>query len=422
MIVNSLVLLVQIIVDLFFVVAVVAIWFQFRRSKSEDPRFAAGLQELQSKIAVLEDLGDRTEKQVQQLMVILENKLIDVQKKIDQADSMQGKISKSMEKSLEVVKIFQDKIPHEEIRERQNTIKFVKAAILSNQGYSIQEVSEQVDLPYGELEFIAKVNKNELSFDETQLPDWIRTDLKETKFAIKDDVQFLESPLQQPQKLRTDAGMTSVDQQSLQALGEKFRQAQIVVSQHRASETQKKGFMPNAEEESEFLPPLELEPESKRNIAESISQLVEQKKRELEALQDSNIAQFKVGATVDNSSGLFKQTIASSPSLLAKQNSAVSQSLLAKQSAVTSSSLLSKQNTAASPSLPTRRDLVSKSAQQIKQNVKSTNGNQFTANAGSGSAFKVEPVQFGQESKILKKGKELGIRPVVFPRIEVEKK
>lgn len=451
---NSLVLLVQIIVDLFFVVAVVAIWFQFRRSKSEDPRFAAGLQELQSKIAVLEDLGDRTEKQVQQLMVILENKLIDVQKKIEQADSMQGKISKSMEKSLEVVKIFQDKIPHEEIRERQSTIKFVKAAILSNQGYSIQEVSEQVDLPYGELEFIAKVNKNELSFDENQLPDWIRSELKETKFAIKDDVQFLESPLQQPQKLKTDAGLTSVDQQSLQALGEKFRQAQIVVSQHRASETQNKGFRVEAKDESEFLPPMESVSESKRSIAESVSQLVEQKRRELEELQEANITQFKAGAT-DSSFGLFKQTIASSPSLWAKQNMAANPSqnvrqdlvskplqqakqniksngaMISKVTGTSDSTQLPKQATSAQLFKQATASQVSKQATvshkqttsaQLFGSVKSAQGNQFIANAGSASVYKVEPVQLGQESKILKKGKELGIRPVVFPRIEVDKK
>jgi hypothetical protein len=287
--VNSLALLIQVLVDLLFVISLVALWIQFRRPKSEDPRLSAGLQELQSKIAVLEDLGDRTEKQVQQLMTILENKMIDVQKKIEQADSMQGKISKSMEKSLEVVKIFQDKIPHEEIQERQNTIKFVKAALLANQGKNIQEISEQVDLPYGELEFIVKVNKNELSFDEARLPNWIQSELNGSHFimpdvAIPENVQFLESPLHQPQSIKANARLTSPDQEALQELGEKFRQAQVSSHEHK--------------------------------IAATVHRLVEQKKRELEAQQ----------------------------------------------------------------------------------------------------------VQFPQESKILKKGKELGIRPVIFPRIEVNNK
>lgn len=315
---SSMAILFQVIVDLLFVVAIVALWIQFRRPKSEDPRMSAGLVELQTKIAVLEDLGDRTEKQVQQLMAILENKVLEVQKKIDQADNVQGKISKSMEKSLEVVKIFQDKIPHEEIRERQNTIKFVKAALLANQGYSAREISEQVDLPYGELEFIVKVNKNELAFDQNQLPEWIQAELNNSQYSLKEEVQFLETPLQAQPKLKTGAGLTAADQQSLQNLGEKFRQAQILVTQKIAS--QNKILEP---QQTIIKPELQISDEFEKTTTKTansiVHKLVEQKKKEL------------------------------------------------------------------------------------NENL-------------------VASVAFKSESQILKKGKELGIRPVVFPRIEVDKR
>jgi hypothetical protein len=332
--------LLQVIVDLLFVVSIVVLWVIFRRPKSEDPRLSAGLLDLQTKIAVLEDLGDRTERQVQQLMTIIENKVLELQKKITQADNMQGKISKSMEKSLEVVKIFQDKIPHEEIRERQNTIKFVKAALLANQGCSAHEISDQIDLPYGEIEFIIKVNKKDLAFDQHQLPEWVQAELNNTQYSLKEELAFLESPLQAPPRLKTNAGVISVDQQALQHLGAKFRQAQVLAnqtisSQNKILEPQQKIINP------EF---------NKTEISKNDNPLGEIKFR------DNQLSQ---------------------------------QALLQRNSHKMASNLVHK--------------LVEQKKKEFNANLQSD-------------------VQIMPESKILKKGKELGIRPVVFPRIEVDKR
>jgi hypothetical protein len=165
-------MLLQIGLNLIFGLALFVVIKRLNKPAKDDPRLSRGLQLLQSKIAILEDLSDRTEVQVSQLVALMEHKSKDVQGKIQQAERQIHLINTSMEKSLEVAKIFQDKIPHQEIIERQNTIKYIQAARLANQGKSIEEIREQVDLPIGELEFIAKVNRSQLMFSEKDLPEW----------------------------------------------------------------------------------------------------------------------------------------------------------------------------------------------------------------------------------------------------------
>lgn len=144
------------------------------RQPKDDPRLSRGLQLLQAKISVLEDLSDRSEAQTTQMVALLEQKARELQAKIQLADKHVQLIQESMGKSLEVAQIFEDKIPHQEIIERQNTKKYLKAARLAHQGRSPQEIAQEVDLPMGEIEFIAKVNRDQLMFSEDQLPEWAR--------------------------------------------------------------------------------------------------------------------------------------------------------------------------------------------------------------------------------------------------------
>ena len=102
------------------------------------------------------------------MTAILESKSREVQAKVELAERHVHEIRVSMERSLEVAQIFQDKIPHKEIIERQNTIKYVQAARLAHAGASIEELSNQVDLPRGELECIASVNRDRLMFTESE--------------------------------------------------------------------------------------------------------------------------------------------------------------------------------------------------------------------------------------------------------------
>ncbi|MBL7669280.1 MAG: DUF2802 domain-containing protein [Bdellovibrionaceae bacterium] len=154
----------------------IAVWIRLDRPTKNDPRLSRGLQLLQSKIAVLEDLSDRTETQAQQLTALLENKCKQIQEKLIQADQQLSRIDQSLKKSLEITEIFQDRIPHQEIIERQNTLKYVKAAKMAHEGRSVADIQKTVDLHLSEIEFITKVNRDQLMFAEDSLPSWAQSD------------------------------------------------------------------------------------------------------------------------------------------------------------------------------------------------------------------------------------------------------
>lgn len=186
---------VQIILNIGFIAAALVCWARLNRPQKDDPRLSRGLQLLQSKIAILEDLSDRTDMQVKQLTHLLDQKGKEVQEYVTSAQNQISKVEDSIQKSMDVSKIFQEKIPHKEIIERQNTAKYVQAARLANQGMTVDELVERLDIPRSELEFIAKVNKNKLMFSEEHLPEWIE-DQEVEKAAVRprDFSAVFESP------------------------------------------------------------------------------------------------------------------------------------------------------------------------------------------------------------------------------------
>lgn len=215
--------IVQMTLNLVLLGGGVICWVRLNRPPKDDPRLNSGLQLLQSKIAVLEDLSDRTDRQYQQMSQLIEQKTKTLQDKMFLAKDQILALEVSMQKSIEVAEIFQDKIPHEEIIERQNTIKYVKAAQLAHRGLSVEQILEQVDLPKEQLDFIAKVNKDQLVFDEAQLPGWVQRALRKNHEA-----EIEESAVRQQDWLESTYVAPAVDestQESLRALGDKFREA-----------------------------------------------------------------------------------------------------------------------------------------------------------------------------------------------------
>lgn len=223
--------LLQLLVNIVLFAGVVGVWVRLSRPPKDDPRLSKGLQLLQSKIAVLEDLSDRTETQVNQLTALLEQKVKDIQSKIQAAEKQIAKIDQSMEKSKEVAKIFQDRIPHNEILERQNTIKYVKAARLAHQGLEVDEIAAQVDLSRGEIEFIAKVNREQLMFCEESLPEWANTDedvspAANQDFSDVDNISFMK-PLQRENSsdISSIFEVPRADNDAMKKLGDAFKAA-----------------------------------------------------------------------------------------------------------------------------------------------------------------------------------------------------
>ena len=209
-------ILAQVFVDLVVLAAIGFIVVRLSRPAKDDPRLSRGLQLLQSKISVLEDLSDRTETQVTQLTALMEHKIKDIQKAVGNGEKQVRTIEAAMEKSLEVAKIFQDKIPHQEIIERQNTIKYVKAARLAHQGLSKEEIATQVDLSIGEIEFISKVNRDQLQFSESDLPEWAKEESEAPEAMQPATFETVTAPLIKAKP--------PIDK-SLSDLGDRFRNA-----------------------------------------------------------------------------------------------------------------------------------------------------------------------------------------------------
>ncbi len=222
--------LVQVLLNLLFFAGIGAAWIRLKRPPSEDPRLSRGLQLLQSKIAILEDLSDRTDLQVKQLNALLEGKCVEIQNKMIEAEKIIRLIETSRQKSLETAKMFEDKIPHQQIVERQNTVKYVKAARLAHQGVSIAEILKQVDLSQAEVEFIAKVNKDHLMFSEEGLPDWAQEPTGTGTGPKIESFGNGSMPLMTDTLTKKESGAPK-SEQMLRRLGEEFQKAVHIAGQ-----------------------------------------------------------------------------------------------------------------------------------------------------------------------------------------------
>ncbi len=142
------------------------------REKKEDQRLTKGLQLLQNKISILEDLSDKTDQQVRKLIHILDQKTGEVRQVMAASDEQIQQIETMLNKGLEISKIFHEQIPQGEMQNRQKTNLYVTAAKMAHQGYNMEQILAQVELTPAEVQMIIKVNKDNLQFAEDQLPAW----------------------------------------------------------------------------------------------------------------------------------------------------------------------------------------------------------------------------------------------------------
>lgn len=143
------------------------------KEKKEDLRLAKGLQLLQNKISILQDLSDKTDHQVHKIVQVIDKKSSDIQSNITLIDSKIANVEGLIIRATEISKTVAQQMPPQNISDMQKTSLHVKAAQLANQGYTKEQISDQVDLNPAEIDFIFKVNKDQLQFAEDQLPGWV---------------------------------------------------------------------------------------------------------------------------------------------------------------------------------------------------------------------------------------------------------
>lgn len=77
---------------------------------------------------------------------------------------------KSIQKSNEVAKIFQDKIPHKEIYEHENTVKMCAPLKWPMKAKPLEEIARRNRLLH-QAELIVKVNRSGLMFSKKVCPN-----------------------------------------------------------------------------------------------------------------------------------------------------------------------------------------------------------------------------------------------------------
>lgn len=223
-----------------------------KKSKAEDHRLTKGLQLLQNKISILQDLSDKTDEQVRKWVHIIEQKSHDIQHQLHASDEkiiqIEEVLSKATEKAIEASQIFYERVPHAEMAEREKTSKYVRVAKLANQGLTTEEISQQIDLSIAEIEMITKMNREELQFSEKNLPTWAqvaskKNDEKDINFkgsssSISNEYRAREltdfatqmQQLQQTQKISqmvstTAFDVTAPDLSSMNQIKQEFKAA-----------------------------------------------------------------------------------------------------------------------------------------------------------------------------------------------------
>lgn len=199
------------------------LWSRFQRPPKEDPRLQRSFNTLQSKLSILEDLSDRVDQQVIQVNTILDRKHAELRAQITESEKERDRIEQCRQKSLETAKIFQDRIPHHEIIERTQMTKYVQVAKQAHAGMSIEEICAQTDIPRAEVEFIVKLNRDQLVFDENRLPGWIEQPSMPT--VHHQNVQQLAEAQLASSRTQNDETPTT-DDLEFRRLSEAFKSAQ----------------------------------------------------------------------------------------------------------------------------------------------------------------------------------------------------
>jgi hypothetical protein len=154
--------LVQIVFNIFLLVGFGVCILRLSGRRQDDPRLSRALQLLQSKLSVLEDLSDRTDLQVQKINTLLEQKLSQVQEKIEVADQKILALHEAVDQGIETVRLAQSSLRPEDVLEQKSSIKYTKAAKMAFAGDSIEQICAALDMNRAEAEFITKVNRESL--------------------------------------------------------------------------------------------------------------------------------------------------------------------------------------------------------------------------------------------------------------------
>jgi uncharacterized phage infection (PIP) family protein YhgE len=154
----------QSVLNILFIAFIGLLWSRLKHLTGDEGRLKQGLQILQTKIAILEDLGRKVDEQAQEMFQIMDYKKNAVEALLARADAT----IQNMEHKTELIAT-----DSEVLLERENAIKFTKAAILANKGVPPKEIARKLGLGLQECELIYSLNSHQLQFKLDELPGWM---------------------------------------------------------------------------------------------------------------------------------------------------------------------------------------------------------------------------------------------------------
>jgi len=163
-------LLFQAIINILFFAFIGLLWSRLKHLTGDEGRLKQGLQILQAKIAILEDLGKRVDEQSQQMIQILDYKKNSLETLLEKVDFTIQNID---DKSIAANSTAEMRV------ERENVIKFTKAALLASKGVLPIEIANRIGLGIQESELIYSLNSHQLQFKLDELPGWMLPHLQE---------------------------------------------------------------------------------------------------------------------------------------------------------------------------------------------------------------------------------------------------
>jgi hypothetical protein len=190
--------LVQLMVNLVFLAGIMFLLINRKQTQKDDQKFSKGLQLLQNKISVLEDLSDQTDEQVRSLTQLLEGKYREIQGLLVESDQQIQKMEEVAKNIWEQVESSSSVMGNQASTEVQSMNKYVKAAQMANNGKTIEEVIREVDITRGEAELIVAMNKDQLTFNQNTLPLWVQPDKAAAPQASTIGAEFLKALKQTP--------------------------------------------------------------------------------------------------------------------------------------------------------------------------------------------------------------------------------
>lgn len=171
-------ILFQIIVNLLLFAFVGLIWSRLKHLSGDEGRLRQGLQILQSKIAILEDLSGQVDDQFKQLTYMLDLKSKAFDAKLTEASELLSKLADGVTEASAAAHNLSENLQPEVLLERETAIRYVKAALLARAGKSTTEISSQLGVGFEEAELICKLNRSQLQFKVDELPEWMKPQLK----------------------------------------------------------------------------------------------------------------------------------------------------------------------------------------------------------------------------------------------------